>query len=125
MAEPWAVSRRATAWWPALVGLENVVTAVTATAVAISHGAPAPSPGGVQQLRSALDKIADAVEAGVAPSGGIELPSDEALQPVTDAVRAVLGVMASPKEPTSERNDRSDTGAARPAAPPASPRRPG
>ena len=121
MAEPRAVSRRATAWWPALVGLDRVVDAVTATAVAIGHGEPAPSPHAVHQLTSVLGKIADAVQAGVAPSGPFDLPSDEALQPVTDAVRAVLGVMTSPKEPSSERNDRSGTGAARPAVPPGAP----
>jgi uncharacterized membrane protein YccC len=123
MAEPWAVSRRATAWWPALVGLDRAVDAVTATAVAISHGAPVPSPGAVQQLTSVLDKLADAVEAGVAPSGPFRLPSDEALEPVTDAVHAVLGVMASPEHPSQERSARPGTGAARPAVPPTSPRR--
>ncbi len=117
MSEPQAISRRATAWWPAVVGLDEVMDAVTATAVAISHGAPAPSPAAVRQLRSALDAVADAVQAGVAPSGLPELPSDEPLQPVTEAVRAVLGVMASPKEPAPAREDRS--------APDAAPRRPG
>jgi uncharacterized membrane protein YccC len=121
MAEPRAVSRRATAWWPALVGLDRVVDAITATAVAISHGAPAPSHRAVQQLTSVLDKMADAVQAGAAPSGPFDLPSDESLQPVTDAVRTVLGVMASPKEPSSERNGQSDTGAVRPAVPPGPP----
>jgi uncharacterized membrane protein YccC len=125
MAEPWAASRRATAWWPALVGLESVVTAVTATAVAISHGAPAPSPAAVRQLTSALDKIADAVEAGVAPSGPIGLPSDAALEPVTEAVHAVLGLMTHPKKPSPGRNGRSDAGAASRAVPPTAPRRPG
>jgi len=125
MAEPWAVSRRATAWWPALVALDSVVTAVTATAVAISNGATAPAPRAVQQLTSVLDKLADAVQAGVAPSGPFDLPSDEALQPVTDAVRAVLGVMTHPKAPSPERNDRPDTGAARPAVPPTAPRHTG
>ena len=117
MAEPRAVSRRATAWWPALVGLDSVVDAVTATAVAISHGAPPPCPAAVQQLTSALDKIADAVQADVAPSGPVDLPSDETLQPVTDAVHTVLGVLTGPKEPSSERDRRSDTGATRPAVP--------
>jgi uncharacterized membrane protein YccC len=95
MSEPRAVSRRATAWWPALVALEGVVNAVTGAAVAISHGAPAPAPGAVRQLESALDAIADAVLAGVAPSGTMELPSDEPLQQVTEAVRAMLSVMVS------------------------------
>jgi len=97
MSEPRAVSRQATAWWPAVVGLDEVMDAVTATAVAIEHGAPAPSPGAVAQLAAALDSVATAVDAGVAPSSPPELPSEEPLQPVADAVRAVLGVMASPK----------------------------
>jgi uncharacterized membrane protein YccC len=95
MSEPRPVSRRASAWWPALVGLEGVVDAVTGAAVAISHGAPAPSPGAVRQLESVLDAIAESLLAGVAPSGTMELPADEPLQPVTEAVRAVLGVMVS------------------------------
>lgn len=117
MSEPQAVSRRATAWWPAVVGLDEVMDAVTATAVAISHGAPAPAPDAVRRLASALDAVADAVEAGVPLSSVPELPSDEPLQPVTEAVRAVLGVMASPKEPAPGHEDRSGAGAA--------PRRPG
>jgi uncharacterized membrane protein YccC len=97
MSEPRAISRQATAWWPAVVGLDEVMDAVTATAVAIEHGAPAPSPGAVAQLAAALDSVAAAVDAGVAPSSPPELPPEAPLQPVTDAVRAVLGVMASPK----------------------------
>jgi len=107
MSEPRAVSRRASAWWPALVGLDEVLDAVTATAVAISHGAPAPSPDAVRQLASKLDAIADAVQAGVAPSRLPELPPDEPLQPVTEAVRAVLGVLASPGEPAPGPDGRS------------------
>jgi uncharacterized membrane protein YccC len=105
MSEPRAVSRRATAWWPAVVGLDEVMDAVTATAVAVGHGAPAPSPEAVAQLADALDSVAAAVEAGAAPSGPPELPPDEPLQPVTDAVRAVLGVMASPKGRAPEPED--------------------
>jgi uncharacterized membrane protein YccC len=77
MAEPHAASRRATAWWPALVGLEEAVDAVTATAVAIGHGAPAPSPGAVRQLTAALGAVASAVQDRVAPPAVTELPSDE------------------------------------------------
>jgi uncharacterized membrane protein YccC len=105
MSEPRSISRRATAWWPALVGLDEVMDAVTATAVAIGHGAPAPSSGAVAQLAAALDWLAAAVEAGAAPPSPPELPSDEPLQPVTDAVRAVLGVMASPKGRAPEPED--------------------
>jgi uncharacterized membrane protein YccC len=105
MSEPQAISRRATAWWPAVVGLDEVMDAVTGTAVAVAHGAPAPSPGATAQLAAALDSVAAAVVAGVAPSGLPELPSDEPLQPVTEAVRAVLGVMASPKGRAPEPED--------------------
>ena len=105
MSEPRAISRQATAWWPAVVGLDEVMDAVTATAVAIEHGAPAPSPGAVAQLAAALDSVAASVEAGVAPSGLPELPPDGPVQPVTEAVRAVLGVMASPKGRAPEPED--------------------
>ncbi len=105
MSEPRAVSRRATAWWPALVGLDEVMDAVTATSVAISHGAPAPPPDAVQQDASALDAVADAVQAGAKPSRPPQLPSEEPLQPVTDAIRAVLGVLASPEERAPEPED--------------------
>jgi uncharacterized membrane protein YccC len=94
MSEPAAVSRRASAWWPAIVALDEVVDAVTATGVAIRHGAPAPSPDAVHQLTAALDAVADAIDAGVPPRVG-ELPDDEALKPVTDAVRPVLSVLGS------------------------------
>jgi uncharacterized membrane protein YccC len=90
MSEPSAIRRRATVWWPALVGLESAVDAVTATAVAVEHGAPAPSAEGVRQLCAALGAVADSVETGVRLLRGVALPSEEALKPVTDAVRAVV-----------------------------------
>jgi hypothetical protein len=97
MAEPPAISRQATAWWPALVGLEELTDAVTATAVAVSHGAPPPSADAAAQVSAALEAIADAVQAGRAPHVA-ELPSDESLESVTGAVRTVLSVIASPAE---------------------------
>ena len=50
MSEPPSISRRATAWWPAVVALERVMDAGTATALAISRGAPAPPAGSVRML---------------------------------------------------------------------------
>jgi uncharacterized membrane protein YccC len=94
MSEPAAVSRRASAWWPAIVALDEVADAATATGGAIRRGAPAPSPGAVHRLTAALYAVADAIDAGVPPPAG-ELPGDEALKPVTDAVRPVLSVLAS------------------------------
>jgi uncharacterized membrane protein YccC len=101
MSEPRAVSRLASAWWPALAGLEEVVEAATASMVAIGQGAPVPEPAAVRQLTAALGRVADAVQARVAPPGDAALPADEALKPVTEAVRAVLGVLTSRQQERS------------------------
>jgi uncharacterized membrane protein YccC len=93
MSEPTTVSRRASAWWPAIVGLDEVVDAATATGVGIRRGAPAPSRDAVHHLTEALYAVADAIDAGVPPQVG-ELP-DGALEPVTDAVRPLLSVLGS------------------------------
>jgi uncharacterized membrane protein YccC len=94
MSEPAAVSRRASALWPGVVALEELMDAVTATAVAISRGARAPAPGPVRQLTGELRAIAEAMDAGLAlPPTSRALPDDEALEPVTAAVRSVLGVL--------------------------------
>jgi uncharacterized membrane protein YccC len=103
MSEPATVSRRASAWWPAIVALDVVVDAATATRVAISRGAPAPSSEAVHQLTAALYAVASAIDAGVPPRVG-ELPGDPALKPVTDAVRPVLSALGSvPAQPTPPR----------------------
>jgi hypothetical protein len=93
MSEPPAVSRRASAWWPAVVGLEEVLDADTATVVAIGRGADVPSPEAVHQLTGTLRSVADAIEAELPPPRG-EIPDDPALAPVTAAVRSVLSVLA-------------------------------
>jgi uncharacterized membrane protein YccC len=94
MSEPGAAGHQATAWWPALVGLEQVMDTVTATAVAVDHGAPAPSAEGVHQLTSVLDQIAGSVAAGTPGPAEATLPAEPALAPVADAVRGVQAVMA-------------------------------
>ena len=94
MSEPAAVSRRASAWWPAIVALDEAVDAATATGAAIRRGAPAPSPDSVQRLTAALYSVADAIDAGVAPRVG-EPPDDETLKPVTDTVRPLLAVLGT------------------------------
>jgi uncharacterized membrane protein YccC len=100
LSEPSAVSRRASAWWPAVVGLEDVVDATTATVVAIAPGAAAPAPGAVHRLTGTLRAVADAIGAGLPPPDPGELPSDPALAPVTTAVRSVLAVL-TPGKPRS------------------------
>jgi hypothetical protein len=94
MSEPPSISRGATAWWPAAVGLEQVLDAVTAVALAVGRGARVPR-SGVEQLCQALDAVARAGSDGTPVPGSLELPDDETLQPITEAVRALLGVLAS------------------------------
>ena len=94
MSEPPSISRRATAWWPAVVALEQVMDAGTATALAVSRGAPV-SPSGVRQLCDALRAVSEAAATGSALAETPELPDDETLRPVTDAVRALLGVLGT------------------------------
>ena len=67
MSEPASVSRRATAWWPAVVALEEVMDTVTATVVAIGRGAPVPSAASVHALTGTLRAVADAIETGTPP----------------------------------------------------------
>jgi len=94
MSEPPSVSRGATAWWPALVGLEQVLDAVTAVSLAVGRGARVPD-AGVGMLCRALDAVSRAASDGTPVPSGLELPDDETLEPVTEAVRALLGVLAS------------------------------
>jgi uncharacterized membrane protein YccC len=94
MSEPPSISRRATAWWPAVVALEQVMDAGTATALAVSRGAQV-SPSGVRQLSDALRAVSEAAATGSALAETPELPDDETLRPVTDAVRALLGVLGT------------------------------
>jgi uncharacterized membrane protein YccC len=93
MSEPSAVSRRASAWWPAVVALEEVIDAVTAYVVAIGRGAPVPQAASVHQLTGLLRSIADAIEAGTAPPAVGPLPADPELEAVTSSVRSVLSVL--------------------------------
>lgn len=99
MSEPRPVRHQAIAWWPAVVQLEEVLDAVTATEIDISQGAPAPRPEAVAQLTAVLGAVAGSVQAGVRPVEVTSLPADEALRQVTDAVRTVLRVIASPRRP--------------------------
>jgi uncharacterized membrane protein YccC len=94
MSEPPSISRRATAWWPAVVALEQVMDAVTSTALAVSQGASVP-PSGVAMLSAALREVSEAVSAGTGLAATPPLPDDETLKPITEAVRALLGVLGS------------------------------
>jgi uncharacterized membrane protein YccC len=93
MSEPTAISRRASAWWPALVGLEEVMDAVTAAAVTLDRGGAPPSAAAVHQLTGALRAVADAIETDTLPRPAGPLPTDPQLEPVTAAVRSVLSML--------------------------------
>jgi uncharacterized membrane protein YccC len=93
MSEPPSISRRAAAWWPAVVALEQVMDAVTATATAVRHGLAVPEPG-VRLLARALREVSEAATTG-APVDPPDLPDDQALESVTEAVQALLGVLGS------------------------------
>jgi uncharacterized membrane protein YccC len=94
MSEPPSISRRATAWWPAVVALEQVTDAVTAVALAVSRGARVP-PSQVAVLSDALRTVSEAAATGTGVQPPPGLPEDETLKPVTEAVRALLGVLGN------------------------------
>ncbi len=93
MSEPAPASRRAAAWWPAVVGLEEVMDAVTATVVAIGRGAPVPAAAAVHALTGKLRAVADAIETGTPPRVPGPLPDEPELEAVTSAVHSVLSVL--------------------------------
>jgi hypothetical protein len=95
MAEPPAASRRATVWWPAVVGLEEVLDAATATAVAADHGTPLPPPLCIRELTSILRRIASDVSSGARPAQSPAAPpAPKCPGPVTDAVLRVRAALA-------------------------------
>ena len=93
MSEPAPASRRAAAWWPAVIGLEEVMDAVTATVVAIGRGEPVPPASSVHALTGKLRAVADAIETLTPPRAGGPLPADPELEAVTSAVHSVLSVL--------------------------------
>jgi hypothetical protein len=95
MSEPPSISRRASAWWPAVVGLEQVMDAATALALAVSRAGPAPSAEAVRTLSSVLRAATTAAASGTPQPAAWSLPSDETLEPVTQTVRALLGGLRS------------------------------
>ena len=88
MSEPPSISRRATAWWPAVIALEQVMDAITATALAVSRGAQVP-PSGVRQLCDALQAATTAARRRWMPD------ADERVHAVR-AVRAATVRLARP-----------------------------
>jgi len=113
MSEPAPASRRAAAWWPAVIGLEEVMDAVTATVVAIGRGAPVPPAASVHALTGKLRAVADAIETRTPPRVPGPLPADPELEAVTSAVHSVLSVLIK----SGDEGSRSAEGGAPAAAP--------
>ena len=95
MSEPTAVSRRAAAWWPAVVALEEVMDSVTATVLDIGRGAPVPSAASVHALTGTLRAIADSIESETPPRLSGPLPTDPELEVVTASIRSVVSVLTN------------------------------
>ena len=88
--------------WSAAVGLEQVMDAVTSTAVAVRRGALPPlSPSALRQLADALRAASEAAATGTPPKAEPELPDDETLKPVSAAVRALLGMLGGAERLTT------------------------
>jgi uncharacterized membrane protein YccC len=100
MSEPSWISRRASAWWPAVVELEELMDAVTATVVAIGRGAPVPRASSVHALTGTLRGVADAIESRTPPRARGPLPADPELEEVETAVRSVLSVLIKSPDDT-------------------------
>jgi hypothetical protein len=90
--EPPAASRRATLWWPAVVGLEQVMDTVTAAAVAADHGAPLPQPECLRELTRILRNLASGASTPRPPQPAAP-PSAACAGPVTDAVLRVQAAL--------------------------------
>jgi uncharacterized membrane protein YccC len=101
MSEPPSISRRAAAWWPAVIGLEQVMDAITAAGLTVSRGgsgadaapADAAPADGVRRLGDALRAVSEAARTGTELAAVPDLPDDETLKPVSEAIRALLGVL--------------------------------
>jgi len=103
MSEPPAISRRAAAWWPAVIGLEQVMDAITSAGLAASQDpGQAASPAGVRRLGDALRVIEEAARTGKPLAEVPGLPDEEVLKPVSEAIRALLGVLGPGQRLTLE-----------------------
>jgi len=103
MSEPPAISRRAAAWWPAVIGLEQVMDAITSAGLAASQDpGQAASPDGVRRLGDALRVIEEAARTGMPLAEVPGLPDEEVLKPVSEAIRALLGVLGPGQRLTLE-----------------------
>ncbi|WP_216213318.1 FUSC family protein [Amycolatopsis aidingensis] len=96
VVEPSPAGRQATAWWPAIVGLERVTDAVTEVVVTVEQGAPVPDPADVGLLTAALAEFAAAVREQREPAD-LPLPSTQQLSGVVEQVTAAFAAVRGPR----------------------------
>lgn len=95
IVEPTAAGRQATAWWPAIVGLERVADAVTEVVVSIERGADPPDLPDIRLLTAALAEFASAVREQREPVD-FPLPDAERLAGVSEQVTAAFEAVRGP-----------------------------
>ena len=96
MSQPRALGLEATAWWPAVAALDQVMDIATRAAAAVDHGAPAPRPttcadGG--RARSGRRRGARR-HRSAGQGGPPDMAQDETLAPVANAVAGVQATVA-------------------------------
>lgn len=95
VVEPSAAGRQASAWWPAIVGLERLTDAITEVLVTVEHGTPLPDAADVELITDALGELADAVRAQREPREQ-ELPGTAQLSGVVETLGAVFDAVRGP-----------------------------
>jgi uncharacterized membrane protein YccC len=100
LAEPARISRPVTAWYPAVIALEQTLDTITAAAVATDRGAAAPTEPAVHQMVDALDAIGEAVRHAHRPPRQ-PLPTEPAARPVADAVCTLERLLWRPGDATA------------------------
>lgn len=94
LAEPPPISTAAAAWWPQIVAMERVTDAITSTAIRGFHAHLSADERSVEDLRSALAAIAEAIRANRAPDP-VELPDDDLLSSVSDEIGAARALLST------------------------------
>ncbi|GAA0951977.1 FUSC family protein [Actinocorallia libanotica] len=95
LSEPPPASRRATAWWPALIELDHLVDAITAAAVRVGGGAEGPPPERkVHAVSAELREMATAVHEDRRPRAG-NLPDPSAEDVLGDVVTQTRSLRGS------------------------------
>lgn len=95
VVEPSAAGRQASAWWPVIVGLEQLTDAVTEVVVAIEHDGRIPSAQDAELIVDALAELAASVRDQREPAS-MPLPDDEQLADVVDRVSETFDAVRGP-----------------------------